>query len=50
MFRDTMEYYRLMKRTDPDGCGGDCENCDCWSSCSYAYPAPDENYDDGDKG
>lgn len=45
MFKDTLEYQRLIKRTDPDGCGGDCENCDCWGSCSIARPIPD--YDDG---
>lgn len=49
-FRDTMEYQRLIKRTDPDGCGGDCDNCDCRNACSCAAPYPDEYcYDEDDE-
>ena len=36
------EFERIAVLTDVDGCGGDCENCDCASACSYAR-LPDDN-------
>ncbi|MDE7162792.1 MAG: hypothetical protein K2O44_01775 [Clostridia bacterium] len=42
MYNEYSEFERIRTRTDVDGCGGDCDNCDCRSACSSARTAPDE--------
>lgn len=38
------EFERISVRTDINGCGGDCDNCDCSSVCSSAR-TNDEYYE-----
>lgn len=40
------EFEAIDFRTDINGCGGDCDNCDCSSVCSYARSSDEEYYDE----
>ena len=40
------EFERIAARSDVDGCGGDCENCDSSACCSYARTAEEYEEDE----